>query len=108
MAKVEPMTHDALVAWCVDYLNLLPCSYAYETHGGWRNKPKTPGIADVANVRDGKAYYYEIKVGKDFVSHEQHDFAMKVRYTGRGEWHVIKTPEDLLVCLKEEQIDARR
>lgn len=108
MATVEPMSHDALVAWSVEYLNRLLGSYAYETHGGQKHKPKEVGIADVGNVRGGLAYYYEIKIGKDAVRPDQLRFRDSVRQAG-GHWNVIRSPEDLVACIaREKQNDARR
>jgi hypothetical protein len=89
------MKHDDLVRWAVDYLNRLPGSYAYETHATQRNKPKTPGIADVGNVRGGLAYYYEVKIGDDTLRPDQNDFRDRV-IAAFGRYTVIRSPEDLV------------
>jgi hypothetical protein len=101
MATVESMTHDQLVAWCVEFLNRRRGSYAYETHGGWRNKPKVPGIFDVANIRDGRSHYYEIKIGKDRVRPDQLEFRDRVRRAG-GHAAIVRSPEDLVSIVTEE------
>jgi hypothetical protein len=107
MAKVETMTHDALEAWSLEYLNRIPCSYAYPTHGGERRKPRVPGVADIDNVRRGIAHYYEIKIGRDRLSEDQTRFRDRVRTAG-GHWYVIRSPEDLVAAVAaEDLVDAK-
>jgi hypothetical protein len=87
--------HSDLQRTILDYLNWLPMTYAFPTHGP-KHKPICPGVADIICCHRGNFIAIEVKAGADKVRSEQKEFCAGID-RGGGLWFIASSLTDV-VC----------